>query len=149
MTLYSVSASGVVVDGPNVLIQLFGSGLLGRARIHSWDLSFAGVVAGNVMDISLEKATDSFGAWRYKAPAVLDGSNKFIQGPYVADRFAVVPSSLGTVDSLQAVDSAYLRKQYQRGREPVVAASESLYVKCTPSELFTPVPWRMNVFYSM
>lgn len=150
MTLYNATGSGVIQTGTNVLIQVYGSDVLGRMRIHSWDLSFQGIVAGNVMDVSLV-ASDNFGfPTRFTRASVLDGEAKLSDAsPNVAHDFTVDPTVEDVLDSISVVDSAFLRKQYAKGCEPVIGTSSGVDVRCTPSDLFTPVPYKVNITFSL
>lgn len=150
MALYNATGSGLVGPGSNVLIQVYGSGVLGRLRIHSWDLSFQGIVAGNLMRVTLAQAATLGTASQYVDPAVIDGESKFASvKPLAAVEFAPAPTLGDVLDDLTVVDSGFMRKQYAKGREPVVGTSEGLVVACEPSDLFTPVPYKVNVTFSL
>lgn len=153
MALFSATTSGLLRGDERALFQVsfYADFLLSSARIrvHSWDLSFQGIVAGNTLDVSVHSVADTEpGGGEIEFAKILSGDNKFTQiAPYILPGGgSVTPSP--ALDRVHAVDTSFIRKQYARGREPVVDTYHSFEFRCTPSNLFTPVPWKANVIFS-
>lgn len=155
MTLYNATASAIIGNAETPVTAITFSDTLGRARLISWDISFDGLIAGNMMTVSLY-VTDSVGGSAYANAPVVDGENKVNvnETAYYATNPGTTPLSMdGQLDLVYIADSAFYKKQYAKGREPIfggsVTSGRMMCATVTPSALVYPVNCKMNLTFAL
>lgn len=154
MTLYNATASAVIQDAETPVTLLTFSDTFGRARLTRWDVSFDGLIAGNNMTVSLY-LTDATGGTVFQMIPPMDGEDKFVDdGPFFASEPGTTPLAVADqLDLVNVADSAYYKKQYAKGREPIFGGSAvtggMLCATVTPSALVVPVRCKMNLTFAL
>lgn len=154
MTLYNATASATISEAAETTVtQIVFATALGRGRLLSWDISFDGLIAGNNMRVSLH-TTDALGGILYERVPVLSGESKFATlAPNYSTENLFALTVENRLDLVDVADSAFFRKQYAKGREPVFLANANtgsmLCATVEPSDLVAPVHCKMNLTFSL
>lgn len=154
MTLYNATGSATISETAETTVTQISFGTaLGRGRLLSWDVSFDGLIAGNNMTVSVH-LTDAVAGTAFERVSVLDGEDKLSdQIPFYSTGNPFALPSEQDIDVVNIADSAFYRRQYAKGREPIFQANVltglMLCATVTPSIIVAPVHCKMNLTFAI